>query len=281
MGWLRGKPSQLCADARHLQIAALGTLLVINMAWLDFGARPLGAAAAIAGTLAGQALCSRLSGNSRPELRSALITGLSLSLLLRCNEPALYLLAGALAMSSKFLLRIDGKHIWNPATFAIVALRYGTDAAWISPGQWGAALWFAALLLLLATMVLRSARRADSALFFLAVHLALLMLRAWRLGDPLAIPLHQMESGSLLIFAFFMVTDPRATPDRRSARLLFVASVALLGHVLAFQEQMREALYLALFLLAPLVPVLDCVLPAARFAWRPAPPVAALTGDRG
>jgi hypothetical protein len=63
------------------------------------------------------------------------------------------------------------------------------------------------------------------------------------------------------------VTDPRTTPDHRFGRFAFAAAVATLGHWLAFFEQMREALYLALFLLAPTVPLLDRILPARRFAW--------------
>jgi len=54
------------------------------------------------------------------DLRSPLITGLSLSLLLRADEPWLHAVAGVIAIGSKFVLRIDGKHIWNPAGLAIV-----------------------------------------------------------------------------------------------------------------------------------------------------------------
>ena len=39
----------LWSDARHFQIVALATLLVVNFAWIDFGARPLQSAFAIAG----------------------------------------------------------------------------------------------------------------------------------------------------------------------------------------------------------------------------------------
>jgi Na+-translocating ferredoxin:NAD+ oxidoreductase RnfD subunit len=257
----------LGTDGRHYQIAALGTLLALNMLWLDFGARPLGTLLAVAGTIGTQITCTRLWRLPRLDLRSALITGFSLSLLLRTDEPWLYAAAGGIAIAAKFALRLDGKHIWNPATFAIVVLRYGTQAVWISPGQWGAALWFAALLGFLAVIVLQRSQRIDTAFFFLGTHAALLAGRATWLGDPWAIPLHQLQSGSLLLFAFFMVTDPRTTPDHRLGRFAFAAAVALLGHFLAFYEQMREALYLALFLLAPVVPLLDRLLPARRFAW--------------
>jgi len=266
--WL---PRDLWSDARHYQIAALSTLLAFNFGWLDFGARPLNSALAIASALATQALCSRYVGLPSIDLRSPLITGLSLSLLLRADEAWLHALAGAIAIGSKFLLRIDGKHIWNPAGFAIVALLLVSNDVWISPGQWGSAVWFAALLGFFAILVLHAARRSDMAIFFLASHAALLFARAWWLGDPLAIPVHQLQSGSLLIFAFFMISDPRTSPDARLGRFVFAASVALVAHYLAFFMQMRPALYVALIALSPLILLIDRILPAERFAWsRPA-----------
>jgi enediyne biosynthesis protein E5 len=274
-------PREFWTDARHYQIAALSTLLAFNFGWLDFGARPLNSALAIGGALATQALCTWCPLPSFPrslreaafDPRSPLITGLSLSLLLRAEEPWLHLLAAVIGIGSKFVLRLDGKHIWNPAGFAIVALLVvAPDQVWISPGQWGSAIWFAALLCFFAILVLHAARRSDVAIFFLASHAVLLLARALWLGDPLAIPLHQLQSGSLLIFAFFMISDPRTTPDARLGRFIFAFSVALLGHYLAFFMQMRPALYVALIALSPLIILIDKILPAERFAWRrPAP----------
>jgi Na+-transporting NADH:ubiquinone oxidoreductase subunit NqrB len=266
--WL---PRDLWSDARHYQIAALSTLLIYNFGWLDFGARPLNSALAIASSLVTQVLCSRYHGLPSIDLRSPLITGLSLSLLLRADAVWLHALAGVIAIGSKFVFRIDGKHIWNPAGLAIVVLLLTSNDVWISPGQWGSAVWFAALLGFLAILVLHAARRSDMALFFLGSHAALLFARAFWLGDPIAIPIHQLQSGSVLIFAFFMISDPRTSPDARLGRFLFAASVALTGHYLAFFMQMRPALYFALIALSPLTLLIDRILPAERFAWsRPA-----------
>ena len=90
--------------------------------------------------------------------------------------------------------------------------------------------------------MLRAAHRSDIAIFFLVAHATLLLVRAVWLSDPLAIPLHQLPSGSLLIFSFFMISDPRTTPDSRLGRFMFAVAVALLGHYLAFSMRMRPAL---------------------------------------
>src|SRR3954447_11177384 len=263
--------ARFLADARHYQIAALSTLVVFNLGWIDFGAQPANSALALAAALLTQIVCSRLT-RVPIDLRSPLITGLSLSLLLRADEPWIHAAAGAIAIGSKFLLRIDGKHIWNPAGFAIVVPLFSASShVWILPGSWGSGVWFAALLAFFAILVLGAARRSDIAIFFLGTHAALLFARAAWLGDPLAIPVHQLQSGSLLIFTFFMISDPRTAPDSRLGRFIFAASVAFAAHYMAFFMQMRPALYLALIALSPFVLFIDRIFPAARFAWnRPA-----------
>lgn len=258
-------------DARYFQIAALATLLAVNVAIIDFGARPAASLIAVATALLTQAVGCRLSGVPF-DAKSPLITGLSLSLLLRADALWLHAAAALIAIGSKFVLRVDGKHVFNPAGFAIVVLLFTTRGVWISPGQWGAEVWFATLAGLFAILVLSASHRVDIAIYFFASHAALLLLRAAWLGDPIAIPLHQLQSGSLLIFTFFMISDPRTTPDSRVGRLLFAVTVVVAAHYLAFVLQMRPALYVALIALSPLTHVLDRLVPAARFSWRPSVP---------
>src|SRR5882757_9034315 len=153
---------QLLTDARHFQIAALSVLVIFNIGWIDFGARSLNSALAVGSALATQAFCWRGFGLPAIDLRSPLITGLSLSLLLRADDPWLHAAAGVIAIASKFVLRIDGKHIWNPAGFAIVVLLFASPGlVWISPGSWGSQVWFASLLCFFAILVLGAARRSD------------------------------------------------------------------------------------------------------------------------
>ena len=110
--------------------------------------------AAVLASLLTQIVCSRLFGIPL-DLRSPLITGFSLSLLLRADEVWIHALAGVIAIASKFILRLDGKHIWNPAGLAIVVLLFATPGhVWISPGAWGSTVWFAALLAFFAILVL-------------------------------------------------------------------------------------------------------------------------------
>jgi enediyne biosynthesis protein E5 len=259
------------ADARIWQILSLGLLLTYGVSVLGFDQTPSNIALIIATALATQWLCSRtLSGKDFDPL-SPLITALSLCLLLRASSAALLMVAALLAIGSKFVLRIDGKHIFNPANFAIAVLLLFTEVTWVSPAQWGSRTWAAFLFVCLACLVLSRAKRADIALAFLGAYTTILFARALYLGDPLAIPLKQMQSGALLLFTFFMITDPKTTPDRRSARLLFAVLVAVYAAWLQLACFMPQGLMYALFFASPLVPLFDRLLPREnsmiRFAW--------------
>ena len=86
-------------------------------------------------------------------------------------------------------------------------------------------LWF--LMVCLGGLVVMRAARSDVTLAFLGAYLALVFGRSLWLGEPMAIPLHRLQNGALLLFAFFMISDPRTTPDSRLGRILFATLVAL------------------------------------------------------
>jgi Na+-transporting NADH:ubiquinone oxidoreductase subunit NqrB len=252
-------------DARHFQIAALSTLLVLEIWAFDLGATPGQAALTVAVALAAQVIGCRATG-APFDWRSPLVTGLSLSLLLRSADPLLWAAAAAVGIGSKFLLRIGGKHVFNPACFTIVAM-LSTGQAWVSPGLWGNATWLALMVAGFGGLVLTRSSRLDIALAFLASYSGLLLARCLWLGDPLTIPAHQLQSGALLIFSLFMITDPRSTPDSRLGRVLFAMAAAAIGYHLQFRWQVREGLFYALAAVSLATPLIDRWRPSTRFAW--------------
>lgn len=256
----------LC-DARHAQIAVLSTLIVLGITVFDFNIPISHALGVLGAALAMQALCAWIVYVPF-DWRSPVITAASLTLLLRTDQMAWSILAGVIAIGSKFVIRANGKHIFNPANFAIVVLALGASGAWISPGQWGAAGWFAVMLAALGLMVTGKAKRWDVSLVYLASFATILIGRAIWYGDPLAIPLHQLQSGALLIFAFFMISDPMTTPNARLARVIHAVLTAVIGAFIVFDFYRADGVILALIITAPLVPVLDKLFPAERAVWR-------------
>lgn len=260
-------------DPRLYQIATLGGLLVYGWIWLEFDITAGRAALLLATVLSTQWACSRAWGLPRFDARSALISGLSLCLLFRTNEPALAVAAAGVAVASKFLIRIGHKHVFNPTNVAVVTLLLLSDRVWVSPGQWGSAAWFAFLMASAGSLVVTRAARADVTLAFLASWIVLVAGRSWWLGEPLAIPLHRFQSGALLLFAFFMISDPKTTPDSRVGRLIFAALVAFGAWYWQFRLFRTNGLLWSLAACSCLVPLIDRWLPGVAYAW-PGPMVA-------
>ena len=256
-------------DPRWWQIATLALLLIYGLWGLGFDQGLAGVAAILICALMAQWIGSKVAGVQHYDPLSALISGLSLCLLLRADELWTLAAASVLAIASKFLIRWNGKHIFNPTNFAIAVMLLA-DAAWISPAQWGSRAWLACLFACLAGLVLNRAKRADVALAFLSTFVAILFARALYLGDPWAVPFKQMQSGALLLFAFFMISDPKTTPDRRGIRIGYGVLVAGIAAYLQFAEYRPEALINALFFASPLVPLLDYLCPVSpgrRYEW--------------
>jgi Na+-transporting NADH:ubiquinone oxidoreductase subunit NqrB len=257
-------------DARVYQIAFLGLLLSVGVLLRDFTLQPLQMLLAFAAGLATQAAWLARLGLRQRGMLSALVTCCGVSLLLRSDTLWVHPLIATLAMSSKFLLRIRGKHVYNPANLGVIVAIALLPGTWVSPGQWGSDLAMAVWFIALGGFVTARARRVDVSWIFLGSYLGLVALRVAWLGQPWAIWWHQLGNGALLLFAFFMISDPMTTPDRRGPRIAFAVVVALAAAGWQYLLFRPNALVWALFLLTPLVPLLDWLFPGERFAWKQA-----------
>jgi Na+-translocating ferredoxin:NAD+ oxidoreductase RnfD subunit len=204
---------------------------------------------------------------------SALISAMSLCLLLKTGHWYTSLLAALLTVASKYVLRIGGKHIFNPSAFGIVATLLITQDAWLSPGQWGSNTLLFFLTIIFGTIVVTRVQKLDTSLAFL---LTFVLLTWWRQTYVLAWPadyfLHSITTGSLLLFAFFMISDPRTSPNHPFARVIWASLIAVVSFYLsAFQWKYNTSIWV-LVAAAPLVPVLDRVFKASPFTWS-VPPI--------
>ena len=253
-------------DPRIFQITALGLLLGLG-AWLrDFAIRPEQSLLAFAAALFTQWIGDRASGKPS-STRSALITGLSLSLLLRADNLWAHPLAAMVAIGAKFVLRVRGKHLFNPGNLGVIFALSALPGTWVSPGQWGDDFVLAGWFVALGGIVVARARRVDVSLAFLGFHLGFLALRVLWLGQRFAVWTHQLQSGALLLFAFFMISDPMTIPSHARGRVAHAALVAAITYYWQFVLYRPNGLLWALFLAAPAVPLLDLVWPATKYQW--------------
>src|ERR1041385_3257353 len=107
-------------DPRLYQIGALLLLLIYGWIGLKFDLTLVHAAITLATALAVQFACTRIWKLPAFDPRSALISGLSLCLLLRSNSLWLVAATAAVTIASKFLLRFKDKHLFNPPNFGLV-----------------------------------------------------------------------------------------------------------------------------------------------------------------
>ncbi len=257
-------------DPRWFQIAALGAFLAFGATERAFAIAPFDIAAIFATAIATQWAMSAVFA-IKFEAKSALITALSLTLLLRANEIWPLALAAFVAIASKFLVRARGKHVFNPANIGIVAVTLLSGAAWTTPGQWGTAVWLAAIIAGAGFFVTYRASRLDVPLIFLGVFAALIFVRALWLGDPLAIPMHRLQNGALILFAFFMISDPKTTPDSFRLRALFAAGTALLSYDFIYHFYRADGVFYALALACLVRPAIELSDHARRHQWSDPP----------
>ena len=200
---------------------------------------------------------------------SVIISSFGLSLLLKTNYWWVAVLAAFISIASKFLIRIKGKHIFNPSALGIVAAILLTGKAWFSPGQWGSSTVILFGVCCLGIIVTTRVQKLDTSLAFLLTFAALLFIRqVVYLGWPLDFFVQSISTGSLLLFSFFMITDPKTTPNHFTARVIWSILVAAVAFYFATFKFVNGAPVWTMVFLQPLVPVLDYLFEATRFEWK-------------
>ncbi|HEY8357857.1 MAG TPA: RnfABCDGE type electron transport complex subunit D [Ramlibacter sp.] len=270
-------------DARWFQILFLASFLLLGAVARDFALAPQQVVACFTAALLTQAAWQwalRLPGRANwGGYLSAIVTAFGISILVRAENLWVHPLVACLAMSSKYLLRAGPEacrsHILNPANLAAFAAWAWIPGAWLSPGQWGAdslaALWFLAL----GGLVTQRIQRWDVSVAFLGTWALLLAARllwldyAWNPGAAMWV--QQVGNGAVLLFAFFMISDPMTTPQNRLARIAYAMAVALSAFAWQWVLLRPHGLIVALFCASWLVPLVNRAWPAPRFAWRAQP----------
>jgi len=259
----------LLKDIRDYQILFLGLFLVLGIGTRDWTLRPELIGVAIATSLATQWILSLVTGKEQmTNLRSALITSLGLSLLLRADHWTTMAIAAVIAIASKFLFQAGNKHFFNPTNFGIISALILTPDAWVSPGQWGEEWWYGLLFAGTGGIILQRVGRWDTTAAFLGSYALLEAIRNLWLGWTWDVYWHRLMSGSLLLFALFMITDPRSIPNSRIGRVVWAICIAGLTFILRNYFFISTAVFWALFALAPLTILLDVLWLAPRFSWQ-------------
>ncbi len=254
--------------ARASQIFILAGLLLLGVGFRDFSLSPYQILFTFLAGLLTQFLLLHAFQLSYRGYLSVFITCLGLCLLLRSNHLWVHPLVASLAIASKFLIRPCSRHLFNPANLGVVLGLVLFPNTWLTNGQWGTDLILAFWICFSGLFVVHKVTRLEISLSFLfSYSLIFYLIRIVYLGYPLPVLFHHLENGTLLIFTFFMLTDPMTTPDHTLARILQGLLIAVIAYIWQFLLYWNQAVIWSLFIATFLVPVWNIILPSSKFSW--------------
>jgi hypothetical protein len=208
---------------------------------------------------------SRLLTGRWPHLASAYISGISVGILTRSPYAWPFVLCSAISITSKYVLRLRGRHLWNPSNFGICAMLLLAPWAYSTLSvQWGNNLWPVALIWALGLVITRHVGRLHITLVYVASFFLFAYARSLLTGHAFAAEVAPITGPMYQLFIFFMITDPKTTvrsSKRAQAGVAF--AVALVECILRLFENVH-APYYALFTVGPLANFVEIYLTSRR-----------------
>ena len=193
----------------------------------------------------------RLFWGKWPNLASAYVSGISVGILVRSPAMWPYALCSMLSITSKYVLRLKGRHLWNPSNFGICVLLVLAPEAVSSLGiQWGNYLPPMIIVWLLGSLIIWQAKRFHICATYVVSFLLFAYVRSGITGHPFLAEVAPITGPMYQLFIFFMITDPKTTVQTTWGQCVVAFLVALVEMLLRLNESVYAPLY-ALFLVGP------------------------------
>ena len=206
---------------------------------------------AIATAVGVELILGRIFLGKWPNVASAYISGISVGILIRSPAFWPYALCAAIAITSKYVLRLKGRHLWNPSNFGIcVMLFLAAESVATLSIQWGNNVWPLLVIWLLGSAIVWRVHRLHISVTYVASFFALAFLRAWIMHDPWQSEIAPITGPEYQLFVFFMITDPKTTVRSRLGQCIVAFAVAVAEMFLRLDQSIYAPLY-ALFMVGP------------------------------
>lgn len=209
-------------------------------------------------TVFAELLLARFYFGRWPHLASAYVSGISAGILIKSNLLWPFVLCGLISITSKYVLRIGERHIWNPTNFGVTVMLFlATDHVASLSVQAGNEVWAVLVIWALGGMILYQLRLLHITLAFLLTFIPLSFLRAWWTGHEVLTELAPMTSPMFQLFIFFMITDPKTVTKQRWSQVLVAVLIAVAEtfYRLAFRD--KYSLYHSLFTIGPIANLIE------------------------
>ena len=211
-----------------------------------------------------------------PHLASAYVSGISCGILIRSPLVWPFALCAVVSIVSKYVLRVKGRHLWNPSNFGISALLFLAPLTVASlTQQWGNTLTPMLVIWTLGSVILWRLKRLHICLSYVTAYVAFAGLRSLLPGHPFLSEIAPITGPVYQLFIFFMITDPKSTVSGFWPQCAVAVAVAGAECVLRLMGNVH-APYFALFLVGPVANLIEIGLKSRR-ATPPALPGAVAT----
>ena len=219
----------------------------------------------------------RLFTGKWPHLASAYITGISVGILVRSPAIWPYVLCSAISITSKYVIRWRGRHLWNPSNFGIcMMLLLARDSVATLSIQWGNNLVPMVVVWIVGSLIIARIKRFHITFTYVVSFIAFAFLRSAITHDSWQAEIAPITGPMYQLFIFFMITDPKSTVMTKRGQILVAFLIAAVECVLRLlhnfgphvvDEFSVHAPYYALFLVGPIANVIEI----ARTPAKPAP----------
>jgi Na+-translocating ferredoxin:NAD+ oxidoreductase RnfD subunit len=244
-------------DNRYLAPLFITTILVVGHFAYGILESYERTALAIAAALVAELVLGRIFFGKWINLSSAYITGLSVGILIRSPAFWPYGLCSVLSIMSKYVLRVKGRHLWNPSNFGICVLLFlAPETVAALTIQWGNFLWPLIVIWILGSVIIWRAKRIHISVTYVLSFLAFAFLRSWITGDPWRSEISPITGPMYQLFVFFMITDPKTTVRSKKWQCVVVFLVAFVEMLLRLNHVVYAPLY-ALFLVGPVAMLIE------------------------
>lgn len=248
-----------CFSLENRYLAPMFITCILAAAQLSFGVLESYARTvlAILTALCIELVVGRLFWGQWPHLASAYIAGISVGMLVRSPAIWPYALCSALSITSKYVLRVKGRHLWNPSNFGIcVILLLAADTVASLSIQWGNYLPPMLIIWLLGSIIIWRLQRFHICATYVVSFVLFAGVRSWMTGHPFLAEVAPITGPMYQLFIFFMITDPKTTVQTTWGQCVVAFLVALVEMLLRLHESVQAPFY-ALFLVGPSANLLE------------------------
>jgi Na+-translocating ferredoxin:NAD+ oxidoreductase RnfD subunit len=219
---------------------------------------------AIAVSIATELILGRIFLGKWLNIASAYISGISVGILVRSPAFWPYAVGAALAITSKYVLRYRGRHLWNPSNFGISVMLYLLPAsvAMLSI-QWGNNLASMVVIWVLGSIIIWRLRRFHISATYAISFLVLALIRSWIIHEPWLAEVSPITGPEYQLFIFFMITDPKTTVRSWKGQCFVAFLIALVEMFFRLHQSVYAELY-ALFWVGPAALLVEMWLDSRR-----------------